>query len=243
MRAEPISLVHRTATPVKLGPKDILKITFQVVDKEDGKGVQPHQTFLRFYDEATGEEGVQPIKVSANGKAKFDLNPSKPPLYLPPTPKTASGEVNPLKLTLLIGSPEHEPLSVRLFDLILPPSQPPPAHPDEVTFHPREELFHTFRPEQKVPNKFISLVFSGIALAPWVVLVGLWSQVAPAPKHLLSPSILPFIVSLGAFETLLFTYWVKLKLPDVLLYGAGLGIVTIFTGRQALASVAAQRKD
>lgn len=35
--------------------------------------MQPHQTFLRFHDEATGEEGVQPVKVSANGKAKFDL--------------------------------------------------------------------------------------------------------------------------------------------------------------------------
>lgn len=68
-----ISLAHRTATPVKLGPKDTLRLTFQVVDKEDGKGVQPHQTFLRFYDEATGEEGIQPVKVSANGKAKFDL--------------------------------------------------------------------------------------------------------------------------------------------------------------------------
>ena len=58
---------------MKLGEKDILKLTFQVVDKEAGKGVQPHQTFLRFYDEKSGEEGIQPVRVTPGGKAKFEL--------------------------------------------------------------------------------------------------------------------------------------------------------------------------
>ena len=39
----------------------------------DGKGVQPHQTFLRFYDPETGEEGIQPVRVGSGGKAKFEL--------------------------------------------------------------------------------------------------------------------------------------------------------------------------
>ena len=55
-----------------LGASDVLKLTFQIVD-EDGKGVQPHQTFLRFYDPVTHEEGVQPVKVTSGGKAKFEL--------------------------------------------------------------------------------------------------------------------------------------------------------------------------
>lgn len=183
---------------------------------------------------------------------------SKPPLYLPPTTD------EPLKVSLIIGSPDYDPLSVRLFDLVLPRSKPAPVHPDEVKFHPQPELFHTFRPDQKVPPKFISLVFTGVVLAPWVVLLGLvrhisfptiylrrqltvlsfqWSQVFPSLAHLFSPSIFPFVLSLGAFETLLFTYWVKLKLGDVLLYGAVLGVVTIFTGRQALSSISSRRKD
>ncbi|RXW11357.1 hypothetical protein EST38_g14498, partial [Candolleomyces aberdarensis] len=229
LRAEP------TASPVKLGARESLKITFQVVDKEDEKGVQPHQTFIRFYDESTGEEGIQPVRVTPGGKAKFDLNLSKPPLYLPPTSD------KPLKVSLIIGTPNYDPISAQLFDLVLPRSQPAPVHPDEAVFHPRPELQHTFRPEQKVPNKFISLVFSGIAIAPWFVLLGLWSQVAPRATGLFSPSILPFIASLGAFEVLLFTYWVKLRLGDVLLYGGILGVVTVFTGRRALSSIAAKR--
>ncbi|KAJ3516740.1 hypothetical protein NLJ89_g940 [Agrocybe chaxingu] len=73
LRSEPISLAHKASIPVQLGPKDTLRLSFQIVDKETGKGFQPHQTFLRFYDEKADEEGVQPVRVTAGGKVKFDL--------------------------------------------------------------------------------------------------------------------------------------------------------------------------
>ena len=79
-RGSRISLAHKPSPALSLGASDVLKLTFQVVDKEDGKGVQPHQTFLRFYDEVSGEEGIQPVKVSSSGKAKFDLVRSTSPL-------------------------------------------------------------------------------------------------------------------------------------------------------------------
>jgi len=236
VHAEPVSLAQKPSTPVQLTGKDTLKLSFQVVDKDTGKGVQPHQTFLRFYDEKTNEEGIQPVRVTPGGKAKFELTLSKPPLSLPPTSGT-----NPLKVTVLIGSSQYDPLSVELFDLVLPASRPAPEHPQESTYHPLPEIKHTFRPENKLPPRFISAVFSGVVLAPWVVLLGLWSQVAPHPARLFSPSILPFILSLGAFEALLFRYWVGLKLGEVLLYAAILTIPTVFAGKQALSSIGNRR--
>ena len=65
--------VGKKPSPLTLSAKDVLKLTFQVVEGKDGKGVHPHQTFLRFYDEVTKEEGIQPIRVNADGKAKFEL--------------------------------------------------------------------------------------------------------------------------------------------------------------------------
>lgn len=67
-----VSLEHKPSTPVDLSQTDTLKLTFQIVDDTD-KGVQPHQTFLRFYDKKSGEEGIQPIRVTLGGKAKFEL--------------------------------------------------------------------------------------------------------------------------------------------------------------------------
>lgn len=95
---------------------------------------------------------------------------TRPPASLPPT--TAS---NPLSVSLILGSFEHAPTKFEIFDLYLPESQPAPQHSDEPTFHPLPEIVHTFRAEQKVPPKFISAVFAGLAVAPWFVLLGLVS--------------------------------------------------------------------
>jgi oligosaccharyltransferase complex subunit delta (ribophorin II) len=236
LRSELLSLKRKAASPIQLEETDTLKLVFQIVDKESGSGVQPPQTFLRFYDEKSKEEGVQPVRVSLGGKAKFELNVKKPPLSLPPTPNS-----DPLKVSLIIGSAQYDPIAVDLFDLVLPKSHPAPEHPLESTFHVLPEIKHTFRPEHKVPLTFISAAFALIVLAPWVVLVGLWSQVAPTPSRLFSPSVFPFIATLGAFEVLLFWYWVDMKLGQVLLYGGILSIPTFFAGKAALASIGSHR--
>ncbi|KAF7339633.1 Dolichyl-diphosphooligosaccharide--protein glycosyltransferase subunit 2 [Mycena sanguinolenta] len=209
-----------------------------MIEEGSTKGVQPLQTFLRFYDPETNEEGIQPLRVTPAGKSKFELNMAKPPLSIPPT------TTSPLQVTLIIGSESHSPLKIELFDMTLPESQPAPQHPDEASFHLLPEIVHTFRSPQKVPPRPVSALFAGVALAPWAVLIALaslWSQVFPGVPHLFSLSILPFIASLGAFEVLLVWYWVELKLGDVLLYGGILGVATLFTGNTALASIGARR--
>lgn len=73
-----LSLESPLKTPLELSSTDVLKLSFTVVEASskkggEGKGVQPHQTFLRFYDEVTGEEGIQPLRVGSSGKAKFEI--------------------------------------------------------------------------------------------------------------------------------------------------------------------------
>jgi len=59
--------------------------------------------------------------------------------------------------------------------------------------------------------------------------------------HAFSPSIVPFVASLGAYEVLIFYYWVNLRLGQVLLYGGILALVALFTGKYALRSIAQRR--
>ena len=66
------------AAPVHLDSTETLKLAFTVVAKDkdpdvEPKNVHPHQTFLRFYDKISGEDGIVPIRVTPNGKAKFEL--------------------------------------------------------------------------------------------------------------------------------------------------------------------------
>ncbi|KAH9026200.1 hypothetical protein EDB85DRAFT_1869084, partial [Lactarius pseudohatsudake] len=140
----------KRADPVVLGASDTMKLTFQVADQTSDSGVQPHQTFLRFFDSMTSEEGILP---TPSGKAKLELNMAKPPSSLPP-----SGTA-PLRVSLLLGSFVHGPAAL---DLHVPPpaSESAPVHPDESFYHPRPELAHTFHPEPKLPPRPVGRSFS-----------------------------------------------------------------------------------
>ena len=98
---------------------------------------------------------------------------SRPPSGLPPTPGNDNG-TNPLTVSVLLGSFAHAPFSAELFDVVLPPSQPAPEHPDEKTFWVQPEIHHTFRPEQKLPSRFVSGIGALIVGAgPWFLLLAL----------------------------------------------------------------------
>ncbi|KAF8586605.1 oligosaccharyl transferase delta subunit [Ramaria rubella] len=233
IRNEPLSLAHPLSPPLTLGASETLKLTFQVLEKDSGQGVQPHQTFLRFHDPQTDEEGVQPLRVSSTGKASFELNLARPPVSLPPTPNASV----PLHVTLIIGSFEHSPLSHSLFDLYLPVSHPASQHPDEPSFHPLPEIHHTFQPAPKTPFVVFSALGAALVVTPWIVLIGLWGSIPHRLPHLSSPAILLFVGLLASLEGLLFLYWVRLRLGEVLLYGAILGGVTVAAGKSALGRV------
>ncbi|KAG9313398.1 hypothetical protein JVU11DRAFT_5716 [Chiua virens] len=122
LHADTLSLTQKPE-PLTLGPSDTLKLTFQVTESDEGKGVQPHQTFLRFYDPISGEEGIQPVRVTLGGKAKFELNMAHPPPSFPPTTS------DPLEVSLILGSFVHDPAIHDLFDLYVPASTTPYTPP------------------------------------------------------------------------------------------------------------------
>ena len=95
---------------------------------------------------------------------------ARPPQSLPP-----SG-IAPLKVSLILGSFEHDPLQVHIFDLVVPPSASAPQHAEEPSFHLRPEIEHIFQPEPVSPPKLISAVFTVLVLTPWLVLISLVCQ-------------------------------------------------------------------
>lgn len=86
----------------------------------------------------------------------------------------------PLHLTLLLSSlSTHTPLIFPLGELTLPPSileAPPrgrhdlPPRAGEPAFKPEQEIFHTFREDEKSVGVFKSTIGTGMAMSPWAVL-------------------------------------------------------------------------
>ncbi|CAG8752041.1 6545_t:CDS:2, partial [Acaulospora colombiana] len=108
--------------------------------------------------------------------------------------------------------------------------QPPPTSPEEVHYHPQPEIQHTFRPQAKIPMKAISGIFALATIMPWFILLGL-------TPNLFTNQIFPFVALLAVFEALLVTYWIRLKLPQVLTYGAILSVITAAAGKRALSAI------
>lgn len=228
IRAESIE-IGEPLTTVTVGKNENLRVSFVVLG-DDGTPVRPHQAFLRMYDEESGEEGIQPVKVSKDGKGKLEISMSRPPASLPPTTDA------PLSVSLILGSFTHSPATVPLFNLKLPASAPVPTHPLAKHYAPQPLIAHKFNPEPSQPPQAISAVFTMVALTPWIVLVGLLTQIS-TPLDTSSRALSyvgPFLLALFAFEGLLFTYWVKLRLGQVLSYGALLAVLAVGTGKRAL---------
>ena len=103
----------------------------------------------------------------------------KTPFSLPSTPE-GSG---PLSVSLLLGHPKYEPLSAKILDLEVPESYASSEHPDEAKFHVMPEIVHTFRPPQKTPPAFVSMLGAALVVSPWVFLIYLVSSIALLSLH------------------------------------------------------------
>jgi len=73
-----LSLARPIQPALNLTSQDTLKLVFTVFVRPDeaqseAENVVPHQTFIRFFDPESGEEGISPVRVKSGGKAKFDL--------------------------------------------------------------------------------------------------------------------------------------------------------------------------
>ncbi|KAG9126791.1 hypothetical protein FRC07_001990, partial [Ceratobasidium sp. 392] len=206
VRAESIE-IGGPLTTVVVGKTENLRVSFVVLG-DDGSPVRPHQAFLRMVDKKSGEEGIQPVKVAKDGKGKVEINISRPPISLPPTTDA------PLSVSLILGSFTHSPATVPLFNLKLPASAPVTPNPLEKHYAPQPLIAHKFNPEPSQPPQLISAVFTVAAVAPWVILIGLLSQIS-TPLDTSSAALSyvgPFLLVLFAFEGLLLTYWAKLRL-------------------------------
>lgn len=60
------------------------------------------------------------------------------------------------------------------------------------------------------------------------------------PK-LFSSQIFPFVALLAALEALLVRYWIGLRLPQILAYGAVVSLITAAAGKRALSAISKWR--
>ncbi|GAA5980193.1 hypothetical protein JCM5350_000866 [Sporobolomyces pararoseus] len=239
---------------VILSSTDTIKLSFQVTDAETSQPVQPQQAVVSWQpvDEREkkehGRQFAAVVKVRSNGKARWELDLARAPTSF------LSLSKSPISLTLLLGSTKHEGLSLSLGTFQLssnlalsfpyPPNEDLPAHWEVQKYSEQPRIDWTFKTGEKKVGTVVSVLGLGMVLAPWVVLLSVFSYLRPSlclRSPTASQSIL--ILSIISFEALFVVYWVKLRLIPTLPYFALLSGVVVLSGKRALGEMRSVRLE
>ncbi|KAF9287294.1 proteasome regulatory particle base subunit [Mortierella alpina] len=219
---------------------DSLKFSFKVENKE-----RPHQAMVLFQSQDDFQDEIMvAASVKSSGKGRFELNFAKA------DPKFKYGTRKYSMAFLVGGSKVDEPFKYTLGNIeIKGPSSNPSVRPSGVEYTVKPEIYHQFRPDQKLINTVVSGFFTVLVLAPFTVLFLLWSQLgikfeplkALTQKPLELVSALMFFGSLAGIEYVFYSYWTHVTLFPVLQYLGVLSLVAVVSGRSVLSAVQTRR--
>ncbi|KAG0088181.1 hypothetical protein BGZ93_003475 [Podila epicladia] len=225
---------------VSAGPTDSLKFSFKVLNTE-----RPHQAMLIFQSQDEhADEVMVATSVKSSGKGRVELN------FARASPKFRYG-TRKYSMTFLMGGPKiDQPFRYTLGHIqVEGPDINPPVRLDRLDYKSLPAIAHQFRPEQKLINRAVSGLFSILALAPFAVLFGLWSQLglrfeplkAMAHRPVDFITAMVFFGSLVGIELVFYSYWTHVTLFPVLQYVGALSVIALVSGRSVLSVVQERR--
>lgn len=250
----------RVAYPEKLKAKveadsqQKLVMRFLLRDGASKKPMRTHQAFVRLSSmsdsSAVGEKGHEIVFVAepdATHLYKFDM----------PVGSTAtnfnyqSGDYN-VELIVgdaILGNPFQ--WTVATVSLKFPESTSPTERivknalykQKSNVYTTKPEIEHMFRDPEKRPPAFVSNLFTGLCLAPILLLLVLWVKLGVNISNFpLSVSAVTFHLGLGSIFVLFGVFWLKLNIFVTLRYLLGLGVVTFLAGNKMLSRIAHKHK-
>ncbi|XP_076637139.1 oligosaccharide transferase delta subunit [Colletes latitarsis] len=108
----------------------------------------------------------------------------------------------------------------------------------------KPEIKHMFREPEKRPPAFVSNLFTGLCLAPVLLLLILWAELgANISNFPYSVSAFTFHLGLGSIFVLFGVFWLKLNMFVTLRYLLSLGVATFLSGNEMLSHIAHKRKS
>ncbi|KAJ3046057.1 hypothetical protein HDV00_003806 [Rhizophlyctis rosea] len=224
-----------------LGASDDLVLAVLIED-HNGKPTKIRQVFLGMTSEETGREASFPLSVNADGAYDLTL-----PLKATTTLEALSYQPGKYNLNLYVGSATHQPIAYS-FGTVTLDIRPDPKFGkfEHDVFEPLPEITHQFRADEKMPPVVLSQTFVLLVLTPWGLLALSWLQLGANITNLFATSSnlifgSLFLGSLGSVLVLLYLYWLRLNIFQLLGFGAVLSLVTAVFGRQALVAHAAYR--
>ncbi|XP_064822847.1 dolichyl-diphosphooligosaccharide--protein glycosyltransferase subunit 2-like isoform X1 [Oncorhynchus masou masou] len=213
-------------------------MTFQLVDANTGVELTPHQTFVRFHNQKTGQEVVFVAEPDSKNLYKFELDTAERKSEF----DSMSGTY---VLHLIVGDATLEnPILWNVADVVLKflDEEAPAAIQSKTLYMPKPDIQHLFREPEKKPPTVVSNTFTALVLSPFLLLLILWFKLgANISNFSLSPSSVLFHVGHACMLGLMYVYWTHLNMFQTLKYLAIIGSLTFLAGNRMLAQKAVKR--
>ena len=226
-----------------------------VLSLKGGASASPHQVFVRFTHALTGlNTFFVAVPAGSRGRSRGGVSEYSVAISLGEESATFLQRSGMYQLAVIVGGPivtrpSLEELGV--IDLEFPATKErhwpiyarPLLHETDVALGPLPEKHHTFREPEARPPAGISLLFAAFVFA---ALVGLGhglrlvgANLDRVPEESAGRAwCAAFQACLAGVVALFVTYWVALTMAYTLQVLAVLSVVTTFTGRKALQSLA-----
>lgn len=106
---------------------------------------------------------------------------------------------------------------------------------------PKPEIKHMFRQPEKRPAQFMSLFFTALTAAPFLILLILWGKIGVNISNF-STLAIPFHLGFGAILGLFTLFWLKLDMFTTCAWLIPIGGFTFFAGHRLLSHMARSKK-
>lgn len=216
-----------------------INLRFDLFDDQTNKVISVHQVFVRFTDK-TGAEIIFIAEQDVAKAYKFEMD-----VGLRAGDFGAKSGV--YSVDLVIGDASIVNSFVRnLGDITLKFSleskkDSPVASPLRQA---RSEIHHLFREPEKRPARFVSDLFTGLCLAPILVLFILWGRLGINVSNFsLSLGALGFHGGLGSIFSLFLCFWLKLDMFQTIKYLIPIATFTFLCGNRVLRFIASKRLE
>lgn len=267
IEAEEATVQSYVLAPGETLPEDAHASTLEghyvhfVLSLKGGASAAPHQVFVRFthaltgldtfFVAAPGADGGGGSSSSSRGVREYLVS-----ISLGEESATFLQRSGAYKVAVLVGGPLVTPPSLEelgVIDLDFPVSKERHwpiysralLHETDVALGPLPEKHHTFREPEVRPSAGVSLLFTGLVLA---ALAGLGhglrvvgANLGRVPDGVVGKAwCVAFQAGLAGIVALFVTYWVALTMTYMMQVLALLSLVTTFTGRKALQTLASE---
>lgn len=214
-----------------------INLRFDLFDDQTNKVMNVHQAFVRFTDKS-GAEIIFIAEQDVTKAYKFEMD-----VGLRAGDFGARSGVYSVDLVIgdasIVNSFVRSLGEVTLKFSLESKKDSPAAAPLRQA---RPEINHMFREPEKRPPRFVSDLFTGLCLAPILVLFILWGRLGiNASNFSFSLSALGFHGGLGAIFFLFLCFWLKLDMFQTIKYLIPLAFFTFLCGNRVLRYIASKR--